>query len=116
MRKVKAAKADDAKTGPSTSASAAAAVLLPLSRAQKEEEASKAIAAMADETQETPLAAPDQWEEDRSCAVFHVMPCRPKKGRTKRAAETDQAALWAHVAPGLAWDGRSPTVTSAVEQ
>jgi len=46
----------------------------------------------------------DKWEEDRSCAVFHVMPSRPVRGRPKREEEADQATLWAHVAPGLAWE------------
>ena len=86
----------DTKTGPSTSASAAAAVL---TRAQTEEQAAEAIAGMADE----PSSAVE-WEEDRSYVVFHVMPCRSAKGRTKTVEETDQAALWAHVAPGLAWE------------
>eukprot|EP01046_Picozoa_sp_COSAG06_P011376 COSAG06_NODE_648_length_13415_cov_83.005783_1_plen_542_part_00 len=46
----------------------------------------------------------EKWEEDRSCAVFHVMPSRPVRGRPKREEEADQATLWAHVAPGLAWE------------
>lgn len=46
----------------------------------------------------------DEWIEDRSCSVFHVMPSRSRRGRPRRKAEADQAELWAGLAPGLAWD------------
>jgi len=53
---------------------------------------------------EEPTGPPsEEMVEDCSCSVFHVMPSRPR-GRPKREEESDQAALWRRVAPGLAWE------------
>ena len=59
-----------------------------------------------DESVPAPTTAPppakpcEQWVEQRSCAVYHVMP-RKAKGRPTREEEWDQAELWAQLAPVL---------------
>lgn len=67
------------------------------------------IASMA----EKPAATPhEEWVEDRTTSVFHVMPSRPRRGRPKRGEESDQAALWGRVAPGLTWELSETCISS----
>jgi hypothetical protein len=67
------------------------------------------ITSMAKEPTATPC---EEWVEDRSCSVFHVMPSRPR-GRPRREEESDQAALWGRVAPGLAWELSETCISNA---
>ena len=61
------------------------------------------------------------WVEDRFCAIciLHVMPSRLGRGRPKLEEEASQDALWARVAPGLAWElppTSAETAEGCVEQ
>eukprot|EP01044_Picomonas_judraskeda_P012966 COSAG03_NODE_1911_length_3365_cov_10.347214_3_plen_153_part_00 len=52
----------------------------------------------------------EEWVEERSCTVYHVMPRRPGRGRSTLEEESGQAELWARLTPGLAASFRTQVV------
>lgn len=105
-----------ARMEPPATSNPTVAVAASPSRTEAEETAIDMITAMGENgptddphqpapTAAPPLAAPcGEWVEERSCGVFHVMPSRPRQGRTTLEEESGQAELWAQldIAPQLA--------------
>ena len=100
-------------TEPPADSNSCAPVALTSARTEAEELAVVMMAAMGEEptagpqstSEPPPVAKPcEEWVEDRSRTVFHIMPRRVGRGRPRREEELDQAALWARLAPGLAWN------------